>query len=133
MNSGQIGNLRVLLVEDESLVAMLIEDVLADLNCAVVARASTIAEALSKASTVDFDVAILDVNLDGSPVYPVAELLLERRLPFIFSTGYGMAGIPENLRIVPILTKPFIDADVERALKSVLASNAQPKPDNPGT
>lgn len=122
MEGGQFRNLRVLLVEDESLVAMLIEDVLLDLNCAVTVRATTLADALDKAATADFDLAILDVNLNGSPAYPVAELLLSRGIPFLFSTGYGMAGIPEALRVVPILTKPFMEADVERALTTALAS-----------
>lgn len=122
MNPSKFGQLRVLLVEDESLVAMLIEDALHDLGCAAISVASTLDEALRKASSSDFDIAILDVNLNGAPAFPVAELLARRRVPFVFSTGYGVSGVPESFRTVPILAKPFKENEVERALEAAMAS-----------
>ena len=112
--------LRVLIVEDEALVAMLIEDTLLDLDCTVVAVAHSLRAALDKASSTDFDVAILDVNLNGSASYPLAELLVRRQIPFIFSTGYGISGVPEAFRNAPLLAKPFKEGDVERALTAAI-------------
>lgn len=122
MARSDLDGLRVLLVEDESLIAMLIEDALCDLNCAVAAVAATLGDALDKASSVDFDVAILDVNLNGSPAYPVAELLVRRQIPFIFATGYGASGVPEAFRSIPLLAKPFHGGDVGRALEAAIKS-----------
>jgi hypothetical protein len=102
MGRGPPDSLCVLVVEDESLIAMLIEDALAELNCTVVAVASSLRDALDKASSMDFDVAIFDVNLNGSPSYPIAELLVRRGIPFIFSTGvwphWRARGIPRGSR-----------------------------------
>jgi CheY-like chemotaxis protein len=123
MVSSDFSGLRVLIVEDESLIAMLIEDALRDLDCTTMTVASTFDDALSKASTLDFDIAILDVNLNGAPAYPIAETLMRRRIPFMFSTGYGAAGIPEAFRGVPVLAKPFKEGDVARALKTALTSS----------
>jgi CheY-like chemotaxis protein len=125
MDRKEKGTLRVLLIEDESLVAMLIEETLLDLNCTVVAKATSLSEALAKASSIDFDIAVLDVNLNGLPAYPVAELLLDRRIPFVFLTGYGISGVPAALRIVPVLAKPFSEDDVQKALHAALVSNMQ--------
>jgi CheY-like chemotaxis protein len=116
----EIDGLRILLVEDESLIAMLIEDTLSELNCTMVAVAATLGDALDKASSMDFDIAILDVNLNGSPSYPIAALLVRRRIPFIFSTGYGVSGVPEAFRELPVLTKPFNEGDVGRTLDAAM-------------
>lgn len=112
--------LQVLLVEDESMVMMLIEDMLAEMGCEVISVASEVSEAHDKASSLSFDLAVLDVNLNGSYSYPVAELLSEKRIPFIFSTGYGSAGIPEALRHVPIVGKPFHEETLKAALVAAL-------------
>src|SRR5271165_2043073 len=82
---------RVLLVEDEAMIAMLIEDMLADLGCDVVATAGQLGEAVSLARSGSFDLAFLDLNLRGVPSYPVAQALRERGIPFAFVTGYGTA------------------------------------------
>jgi CheY-like chemotaxis protein len=116
MDGNELRGLRVLVVEDESLIAMLIEDALADLGCTLVAVASSLKDALDKAAALDFDIAILDVNLNGSPVFPVAELLAAKGVPFIFSTGYGAAGVPEEFASAPVLSKPFEHGHVGRAL-----------------
>lgn len=111
----------MLVVEDETLVAMMIEDMLADLGCVVVEVASTLSEALSLADNADLalDGALLDLNLAGEKVYPVAERLAARGVPFIFSTGYAMAGIVDGYSHVPVLTKPFRPHALEHALMTV--------------
>ena len=110
---------RVLVVEDEIMIRMLLEDMLDDLGCEVVGAAGTIDDALTLAREAAVDVAILDVNLNGSPVYPVADILIARRVPFIFSTGYGEQGLPESYRDCELLQKPFQLENLERALTMV--------------
>lgn len=109
---------RVLLVEDEALVAMLVEDMLADEGCVVAATASRLTEALSMAkdASLEFDFAILDVNLAGEPAFPVAEILAARGVPFVFATGYGAGGLPEAWKGRPTLQKPFTSVDVHAVL-----------------
>lgn len=104
-----LSGLRFIVVEDETLVAMLIEDMLMDFGCIVAARAGTVAIALSIISddTNILDAAILDVNLGGERVFPVAHALAKRGIPFIFSTGYGMPGISPEFADRPVLAKPF--------------------------
>jgi len=114
---------RVLLVEDEALVAMLVEDMLADEGCEVAATASRLGEALALAGDTGLliDLAILDVNLAGEPVFAVAEVLAKRGVPFAFATGYGAGGLPEAWRRRPTLQKPFTAADVHAVLKQIVA------------
>lgn len=115
-------NPRVLIVEDETLVAMLLEDMLSDEGYEVAGSASNVPQALKLAAGEgeDFDVAILDVNLAGQPVFAVADALAERGKPFAFATGYGQGGLPDTWRSRPTLQKPFSQADVARVLKSAL-------------
>lgn len=115
-----VRDLRVLIIEDESLISMLIEDTLADIGCTVAGIASELDEAMSMVSSMSFDVAILDVNLNGARVYPVAEILSERQIPFVFSTGYGAKGVPEAFRRIPIVAKPFRDQDLKKALSEAV-------------
>lgn len=123
--SGKLGNLRVLIVEDESLIAMLIEDAVLDLGCRMVTIAATLRDALDQATSGEFDIAILDVNLNGSPAFPVAELLADKRIPFIFSTGYGASGVPQAFAAVPVLAKPFKEGDVARAIETAMEVNGR--------
>jgi CheY-like chemotaxis protein len=121
---------RVLIVEDEALVAMLLEDMLTDAGYAVSGTVSAIAQALEFVAdaAMDFDVAILDVNLRGKPIFPVAEALAEAGKPFVFATGYGAGVLPEAWRNRPTLQKPFGAGDVERALAAALAANTATAP-----
>jgi CheY-like chemotaxis protein len=115
--------LRVLIVEDEALVAMLLEDMLSDAGYALAATVNAIPAALTyvREQGADFDFAILDVNLNGAPSFPIAEALAELGKPFAFSTGYGNGGLPAQWRDRPTLQKPFGSADVERVLSTTLA------------
>jgi CheY-like chemotaxis protein len=110
---------RVLVVEDEIMIRMLLEDMLADLGYGVAASAGGLNEAIALARNSDFDLAILDVNLNGDSVYPVADLLMERGVPFVFSTGYGDRGLPEPYRDRPTLQKPFQLSNLESILTSI--------------
>jgi CheY-like chemotaxis protein len=98
---------RVLIVEDETLVSMLIEDMVCDCGGQVVGPASTFEQAITLAVEEDLDLAILDVNMAGLAVYPVADILRHRGIPFIFVTGYDPGIIPTRYRQAPVLLKPF--------------------------
>ena len=111
--------LRVLVVEDEMMVSMLIEDMLSDLGCRVVGPASRLDEALELAKAGGIDCAVLDVNLGGQPIFPLADLLRERGRPFAFATGYGDAGLRDVDRGSPVLQKPFREGDLARVLSEL--------------
>ena len=113
----QIGR-RVLIVEDESTISMFIEDVLIDLGYEVVGIAATLPDALKLAQDTPCDVAILDVNLNGTQTFDVAAVLHDKGTPFIFSTGYGTAIIPEPFNRAPVLQKPFMQKDLEAVLQT---------------
>jgi CheY-like chemotaxis protein len=113
---------RVLVVEDEYLIRMLLEDMLADLGYAVAAAVGNMAEARDHAGNGDFSVAVLDVNLDGEEIFPVADILAGRGLPFVFVTGYGERSLPERYSNRPALQKPFQAEQLEAALAGLLAA-----------
>ena len=113
---------RVLVVEDEYLIRMLLEDMLADLGYAIAEAVGTIAEARQVAATGAFDVAILDVNVDGEEIYPVADILAQRGLPFVFVTGYGEGSLLAKYRSRPALQKPFQSEQLKDLLASLLAA-----------
>jgi CheY-like chemotaxis protein len=100
-------SMRVLVVEDELMIRMLLQDMLDDLGHTLAGEAGRLDEALALAKQADFDIAILDVNLNGQPISPVVEVLIARGLPFVFATGYGQRGVPEPYRMIPTLQKPF--------------------------
>ena len=98
---------RVLVVEDEVFLRLDLESMLEDLGCVVVASASHLDEALRFANSSPCDLAVLDVNLGGQRVDPVADVLAARGIPFVFTTGYGVQGQPAAHRSVPVLEKPY--------------------------
>jgi DNA-binding response OmpR family regulator len=112
---------RVLVVEDEMMIAMLIEDMLADMGHEVVGVAPNLKSALVLAADGQFDVAILDINLAGERSFPVAHLLQARGVPFLFATGYGVLGLEDPFREVTTLKKPFQMEDLARAVELVSA------------
>jgi CheY-like chemotaxis protein len=114
---------RILVVEDEMLIGMLLEDMLADLGHQVVAVVPRVNEALAAVQREAFDLAILDVHLNGQAVFPVAESLIDRGIPFVFATGYGERGLPEGYRDRPILQKPFAKDDLEKVLQEIPIKN----------
>jgi CheY-like chemotaxis protein len=120
----------ILVVEDELLVAMLLEDIIADLGGVVVGPASRIPQALElvQDTAIEMAAAILDVNLGGAGVFPVAEALKKRNVPFIFATGYGQGGLPEDWRNHPTLQKPFNQDQVTEALVAALRGGAAAEP-----
>ena len=112
---------RVLIVEDESLVAMLLETILEDMGCVPVGPAATVDEGLALvADPAPIDAALLDVNVAGRQVFPIAEALKARGVPFVFSTGYGEGGLPDEWRGQPTLQKPFTEAAVRDALMAAM-------------
>lgn len=115
-NEDRLSGARVLVVEDEAAISMLLEDMLLDFGCEIVGPAARLATALEMARNEDYTVAILDVNVAGEPIYPVAEAIAERNLPIVFSTGYGGAGIREPFRDRPVVQKPFSQQDLKRTL-----------------
>jgi len=117
------GGKRVLIVEDDVMIRMLIEDMLIELGYCVAAQAARVEEALAAAKTVALDVAILDVNLNGQTTGPVASALAARGTPFVFATGYGEHGLPPEFRDRPLLKKPFQIDSLKRMLRAALAAS----------
>lgn len=117
-----LDGLKVLVVEDEALVAMLLEDMLADHGCVVAGTAGRVSQAMEmiKDDSLQIEAAILDVNLVGEPSFPLAALLAEKGVPFVFATGYGAGGLPEAWRDRPTLQKPFSHEEVGRMLKQAV-------------
>src|SRR5947208_2862788 len=97
----------VFLVEDEVMIRMMVADMLEELGYSVAAEAGEISEAVKLAQSTEFDLAILDVNVNGKVITPVAELIRARNRPFIFATGYGSSGLPEEYRDRGALQKPL--------------------------
>lgn len=113
---------RVLVVEDEALIAMLLETMLEDLECVVLGPAQTVAAALDLlGSGSQIDVALLDFNLGGQPSYPVADALRARGVPVIFCTGYGDLALRQADQGSAVLCKPYRAADLSAALAAAFA------------
>lgn len=103
----ELSGLKALIVEDEGSVAFMIEDMLLELGCTIDASIGRLEDAKRIANTATVDFALLDVNIHGQPVFPVAEILRKRQIPFVFSTGYGATGVFDDFRDYPVLGKPF--------------------------
>jgi CheY-like chemotaxis protein len=124
MNTAILVGKRVMVCEDELLVAMLIEDVLADYDCQLIGPFSTVTEALSAAETADIDIAVLDVNMRGERIYPVAERLGDRLIPFFLLSGYGEDALPANRQNWVACSKPFSTVDLVSMLVKQLEQSA---------
>ncbi|KLK91175.1 chemotaxis protein CheY [Microvirga vignae] len=115
---------RVLIVEDETMISMLIEDMVCDLGGHVVGPAAKFEQAMTLALQADFDLAVLDVNIDGLVVYPIADVLHYRGIPFIFMTGYDPSIVPQRYQRNCVLSKPFSHQTFSDALREVFANSS---------
>jgi DNA-binding response OmpR family regulator len=114
---------RILLLEDEMMAASMLEMVLGEAGCVVIGPAATVVDGLLLAKANDIDAAVLDVNLGGELVFPVADALAARGVPFIFVTGYGVTGVTgERYPTVPIVQKPYDDEAVVETIAKLLAA-----------
>jgi len=118
---------RILLVEDESLVRLMVNEMLVDLGHEVVAEADSLDRAIELATTEDYDLAILDVNLGDVDTYAVAEIARDRGKAVVFSTGYGPAEMPADYRSSVVLQKPFTNDALSRAVGLALSQAARGK------
>ena len=121
----EAGAIKVLVVEDEAGIALLIESMLDEIGCEVVACVARLAIGLEIARSAALDLAVLDINLAGEAVFPLANQLAERGIPFIFCTGYGSSTLPSDLRDRPVLTKPFTLDRLERAVAAAMKERAR--------
>ncbi len=112
---------RVLVVEDETLVAMLVEDTLLDAEALVIGPVATVAEALALLAREPPDLAVLDLNLAGETSEPVADALRARGVPFVVASGYGSSGVPAGHAGVPVLAKPYAPEELTAALARLVA------------
>jgi CheY-like chemotaxis protein len=113
---------RVLIVEDEMMVAMLIEDLAEELGFEVLGSVGRLDDAIALTKEAAFDAAILDVNLNGEETYPLASILDRRKVPFVFATGYGREGVRDRFPDTPVLQKPFQREALGRALDAAIRS-----------
>jgi DNA-binding response OmpR family regulator len=114
---------RILVVEDEYLIAMLLEDMLAELGFTVAGTAASKAEAFALIGSTTFDAAVLDVSIDGSDSFDIARTLLDRGTPFLFATGHGNARIAPEFAGSPLLQKPYVLDDLSRELQALLKAS----------
>jgi CheY-like chemotaxis protein len=116
MTESGLASKRVLVIEDELLISMLIEDILMDQDCTIVGPFTNLSDALQAAHREMVDIALLDVNLRGEMVYPVADILAKRGIPFVFLSGYGPDAIPKGHPEWRACSKPFTPTDLVRVL-----------------
>lgn len=116
--------LRLLLVEDEALIAMMAEDLVEAIGHRVVVSAATLREGHERCDEADFDAALLDVNLNGDSSMALAERLAAQNCPFAFTTGYGAGGIDPAYADRPVLTKPYTLTDLQDVLATLAAQLA---------
>ena len=114
----------VFLVEDEVMIRMMVADMLEELGHSIAGEAGEIGQAIRLAQSTEFELAILDVNVNGHMITPVAEVIKARNLPFIFATGYGAAGVPAEYRDRPTLQKPFLTEKLAEMISRTLDVSA---------
>jgi DNA-binding response OmpR family regulator len=121
----ETGNLRrALVVEDEVMVAMYVEDLLTELGFEVIGIATGLDQAIPLAREAEFDFAVLDINLAGEMSFPVADVLRERGIPFLFASGYGSKGLIDDYRTATRIQKPFRSSDLAKAIERISLSPA---------
>jgi len=118
--TGELAGRKILVVEDSPVVAPLIGDFLDELGCSVVGPAGNMASARELAAREEVDAALLDIRIRGEKAFPVCEILAERRIPFILTSGYADWPVPERWQGAPRLAKPYTLADLEQALRGLL-------------
>jgi CheY-like chemotaxis protein len=111
----------IFLVEDEAFIRMMIADMIEELGHRVVAEAGNLPDAARLATTARFDLAILDININGDDILPIVEIIERRNLPFLFASGYGTSGLPEPFRKRTVLRKPFMVEQLREAIEAVVA------------
>jgi CheY-like chemotaxis protein len=119
--SSTLCGVRVLVVEDEPMVLLALQATLADFGCEVAGAAARLQPALELARGLSFDIAVLDIDLGGARIDPVAEAIAARGLPVVFVTGYGRDAAPRQVP-APVLEKPCEASDLQRALQDALAA-----------
>jgi CheY-like chemotaxis protein len=122
MSATGLSGRSVFLVEDEVMIRMMVADMLEELGYRVAAEAGDINEAMRLAQATEFDIAILDVNVNGKVISPVADVIKAKGCPFIFATGYGSSGLPEQYRDRPALQKPFQLETLAQVIASTMKS-----------
>ena len=118
--------LRVLLVEDEGVVAMMVSDMLEHLGHEVIGPAGRLPQAIEMAQREAFDLAIIDVNLQGTESYPVADVLAARGIPFVFATGYEQLRLRPPFGNRPVLQKPFREDDLNSSIEACVQNHQAP-------
>lgn len=124
MSGMELSGQRILIVEDEAVIAMLLEDQLEELGCVVVGAASSVADALAEIEREAIDAVVLDLNLRGEHSYPIAEALTAQGTPYLFITGYGSQGLDPEYQDKPVLQKPFNSSALQQALAGLLGTAA---------
>jgi len=124
LGEGERGNplhgARILIIEDNLFIGSALEDLLTEEGLSVIGVAHALKDALRLSEAQKLDLALLDVNLGGEKIDPVAEVLAARRIPFVFATGYGRAGLPESFSNSPVVEKPFYIEELLKVLRSAL-------------
>ena len=126
MDEKLLSGKHVLVVEDEMLVLMAIEDMLTDLGCTSISVAGNLSNALALVASEKFDLATLDVNLNGQKSYPIAKALSDAGVPFAFSTGYGELGVEEGFQHHLVLNKPYSSRNLIDVLSALLVQTQPP-------
>jgi len=112
------GPRRVLIVEDEAIIAMYVEDVISRFGYSVAGVVTNVDAALAFIETHAVDAAVLDINLKGKLVFPFCDALMRRGIPFVFASSYGERSIPQRYRVGPVVQKPFAPSELHRALEA---------------
>jgi CheY-like chemotaxis protein len=126
MDDQLLAGRRVLIIEDEMLVLMALEDMMGDFGCTSITVAGNLEDALALVAARPFDLATLDVNLNGQRSYPIADALNDAGVPFAFSTGYGGHGVDEGYGVHPVIDKPFDGPQLEQVLTALLTPGKTP-------